>query len=144
MQSVYSRATADCASGLLVHHWSNNWLILTAYQTVWVIWENYVHSTFVFTFFMQLFLKSFYTHQPLGIIGRVFPNGPGDRGLIPGLIIPKTQKMILDTSLLNTQHNKIPPPLHHAIVANKKGALVSYTSTVTNFIYTFYISSIQI
>ena len=38
---------------------------------------------------------------------RVFANGNGDRGSIPGLVIPKTQKMVLDASLLNTQHYKV-------------------------------------
>ena len=38
---------------------------------------------------------------------RVFANGPGDRGSIPGQVIPKTQKMVLDASLLNTQHYKV-------------------------------------
>ncbi len=38
---------------------------------------------------------------------RVFANGPGDRGSIPGRIIPKTQKMVLDVTLLNTQHYKV-------------------------------------
>ena len=38
---------------------------------------------------------------------RVFANGPGDRGSIPGQVIPKTQKMVLDTTLLNTQHYKV-------------------------------------
>ena len=36
-----------------------------------------------------------------------FPNDPGDRGSIPGRVIPKTQKMILDASLLNTQQHKV-------------------------------------
>ena len=34
-------------------------------------------------------------------MGRVFINNPGDRGSIPGRVIPKTQKMVLDTSLFN-------------------------------------------
>ena len=38
---------------------------------------------------------------------RVFANGPGDLGSIPGRVIPKTQKMLLDASLLNTQHYKV-------------------------------------
>ena len=42
-----------------------------------------------------------------GPVGRVFANGPGDLGSIPGRVIPKTLKMVLDTSLLNTQHNKV-------------------------------------
>ena len=33
---------------------------------------------------------------------RVFANGPEDRGLIPGRIVPKTQKMVIDGALLNT------------------------------------------
>ena len=38
---------------------------------------------------------------------RVFDNCPGDQGLISGRVIAKTQKMILDTALLNTQHYKV-------------------------------------
>ena len=34
-------------------------------------------------------------------------NGPGDLGSIPGRVIPKTQKMVLDASLLSTQHYKV-------------------------------------
>ena len=38
---------------------------------------------------------------------RVFANGPEDQGSITGRVIPKTQKMVLDASLLNTQHYKV-------------------------------------
>ena len=34
----------------------------------------------------------------------VFANGPGDLGSIPGRVIPKTQKMVPDAPLLNTQY----------------------------------------
>ena len=43
----------------------------------------------------------------IGLVGRVFANGPGDRGSIPGQVILKTQKMVLDATLLNTQHYKV-------------------------------------
>ena len=43
----------------------------------------------------------------IGIMVRVFANGPGDLGSIPSRVIPKTQKMVLDASLLNTQHYKV-------------------------------------
>ena len=43
----------------------------------------------------------------IGQVGRVFANGPGDLGSIPGRVIPKTLKMVLDTSLLNTQQYKV-------------------------------------
>ena len=42
---------------------------------------------------------------------RVFANGAGDWGLIPGRVMPKTQKMVLDPTLLNTQHYPIYQPL---------------------------------
>ena len=41
------------------------------------------------------------------ILERVFANGPGELGSIPGRVIPKTLKMELDTTLLNTQHYKV-------------------------------------
>ena len=43
----------------------------------------------------------------IGLISRVFPNGPGDRGSVPGRVIPKTQEMILDAFFLNTHHCKV-------------------------------------
>ena len=40
-------------------------------------------------------------------MGRVFVNGPGDWGSIPGQVI-KTRKMVLDAALFNSQHYKVP------------------------------------
>ena len=40
-------------------------------------------------------------------MSRVFANGPGDRGSIPGRVIPKTQKMVFDATLLSTQHYEV-------------------------------------
>ena len=48
-----------------------------------------------------------YTMNFFGPAVRVFANGPGDLGSIPGRVIPKTLKMVLDTTLLNTQHYKV-------------------------------------
>ena len=45
--------------------------------------------------------------RAIGLMIRVFTNGPGDRGSIPGRVIPKTKKMLLDTALLNTQHYNV-------------------------------------
>ena len=38
---------------------------------------------------------------------RVLANCPGDRGSIPGRVIPETQKIVLDANFLNTQHYKV-------------------------------------
>ena len=40
-------------------------------------------------------------------MSRVFANGLGDQGSIPGRVIPKTQKMVPDATFLNTQHYKV-------------------------------------
>ncbi len=39
----------------------------------------------------------------IGLVGKVIANGLGDRGSIPGRVIPKSQKMILDA----IQHYKV-------------------------------------
>ena len=41
------------------------------------------------------------------LVGRVSPNGLRDMGSIPGRVTPKTLKMVLDASLLNTQQYKV-------------------------------------
>ena len=38
---------------------------------------------------------------------RVFNNAPGDRGSIPGRVIRKAPKMVLDAAFLNTQYYKV-------------------------------------
>ena len=45
--------------------------------------------------------------QLISLVDWVFTNGPGDFGSIPGRVIPKISKMLLDTSLLNTQQHKV-------------------------------------
>ena len=37
----------------------------------------------------------------------MFANDPGDVGSIPGPVLPKTQKMVLDAVLLCSQHYKV-------------------------------------
>ena len=41
-----------------------------------------------------------------GLMSRVFSNSQEDWGSIPGQVIPKTQRMVLDAALVNTQHFK--------------------------------------
>ena len=82
----------------------------------------------------------------------LFANGLGDRGSIPGWVIPKTQKMVLDAAFLNTHHYKVrvkskwsnprewssAPPLHLGVVAIEKGASGSPSTKVANFTFTFF------
>ena len=83
----------------------------------------------------------------------MFSNGPGDWGSILDRVIPKTQKMELDDSLLNTKHYKVwikikrsnlekevTPPLQLDVVALKKELWGHPRRRSTNlYIYIIYI-----
>ena len=57
---------------------------------------------------MFLTIKPYlHSNRLIDLVGWVFTNGPGDHGSIPGHVIPKTFKMVLDTSFLNTQQYKV-------------------------------------
>ena len=44
-----------------------------------------------------------FNYWAIGLMSRVFANGPGDHDSIPGQAIPKTEKkMVLDATLLDT------------------------------------------
>ena len=69
-------------------------------------WSMYLLSSSLYIY-IYIYI---YIYSPVPDIGpavRVFANGPGDLGSIPGRVIPKTLKMELDTTLLNTQHYKV-------------------------------------
>ena len=84
-------------------------------------------------------------------MSRVFINCLGDWGSIRGQVIPKTQKMILDAALLNTQHyevrikdksgaikgTELHTLLHLVVVAIEKGAFRSLLTKVANFNMSF-------
>ena len=71
------------------------------YMFLWCIhcfqWMSDLQETVVFIWWWLLF----------GLVARVFVNGPGDLGSVPGRVIPKTLRMVLDTSLLNIQQYKV-------------------------------------
>ena len=74
-------------------------------------------------------------------VSRVFANGPEDLGSIPGRVIPKTLKMVLDTSLLNAQQYKVrikskveqSRERSSGVVAIEKVSFGSPSTRVTNF-----------
>ena len=91
-------------------------------------------------YYYYYYLLLFYSLPNIGLMVRMF-------------VIPKTQKMVLDATLLNTQHYKVrikvkwinPEkgvalrcPLHLCVVAIEKGAFGSPSTTVTNFL-SFYL-----
>ena len=57
---------------------------------------------------MKTILRHYlFGNQLIGLVGRVFANGPGDLASIPVHVILKTLKMVRDTSFLNTQQHKL-------------------------------------
>ena len=61
----------------------------------------------IFVILNYIYIRLSHFNRTTWLISRVFANGSGDRGSIPGRVIPKTQKMVFDTSLLNTQQYKV-------------------------------------
>ena len=73
-------------------------------------------------------------------MSRVFIIGPGDHGSIPGQVIPKTQKLVLDTVLLNTQHYKAwinAHPYTSVLYLLKKEAFGSLSTKIINLLTQF-------
>ena len=56
---------------------------------------------------IYIYIYSSYIYMCVCVCVCVFVNEPGDLGSIPGRVIPKTQKMVLDATLLNTQYYKV-------------------------------------
>ena len=81
----------------------------------------------------------------ISLVGRVYANGPGYLGSVPSHIISKTLKMVLDTSLLNTQQYKVrvkgkveqsrEKSSTRSVVAIEKGAFGLPLTMVVNFTY---------
>ena len=93
-----------------------------------------------FAFSLKNYLYNYPLYPLIGLMGRVFTNGLQDQVSIPGQVIAKTHKTLLDTNLLNSQHHKIwikgkraiqekekHPLLHLSVVAIEKGAFRSPT-----------------
>ena len=80
-------------------------LLFTFFQFYSVVSRDSKVDYFASSLFFCWLLLSL--DRDIGPAVRVFANGPGDLGSIPGRVIPKTLKMELDTTLLNTQHYKV-------------------------------------
>ena len=97
---------------------------------------------------IQFSISIVFIHN-IGLVGRVFADSPGDLGSIPGHVIPKTLKMVLDTYLFNTQQYKVrikgkveqsreksnALPLHFSVVAIEKGDFWLPLTAVANFTF---------
>ena len=82
-----------------------SWIVTIMFFSIWLSWEIFSDHC---------------------LMGRVFANGPGDLGSIPGRVIPKTLTMVLDTSLFNIQHCKV--RIKGKVEQSRKSSVLLYTS----------------
>ena len=54
-----------------------------------------------------MFTRDYFKYWLIGLVGRMFTNGQRGLVLVPGRVIPETLKILLDTSLRNTQQYKL-------------------------------------
>ena len=107
---------------LILLPWMN--IIKMAMTNHFKHYKTFIIHLFLCNCFFRVFPHHTHTHTI------VFANGPGDQGSIPGQIIPKTKKIVLDATLFSTQHykvrikgkwsnpgNGVAPSLHHSVVA---------------------------
>ena len=81
------------------NRWGERVREIYAVSVTWWWWWWYIYRNLP-----QVYI---YHYRAIGQKSRAFADGPGDRGSIPGWVIPKTQKMVLNATLLNTQHYKV-------------------------------------
>ena len=81
----------------------------------------------------------------------MFANGLGDQGLIPGWVIPKTKKIVLDAALHSTEHYKArikvkltnprkgvaPLPTPHCSSYWKESLWIALDNTQPSYIYIY-------
>ena len=102
------------------------------YQIVVATCTLYLKFSFGFKFWIEIFVTLLYIR---------LANGPGDPGTIPGRVIRKTLKMVLNTYLLKTQHYKV--RIKGKVEQSKerssywKGSLRVLSTTVINFTYLY-------
>ena len=89
-------------------------------------------------------------NRAIGLMSRVIANGPADWGSIPGRVILKTQKMVLDVALLNNHHykvrikSKVEQSREWSGTFPKKETFGSPSTKVADFAFTFYYVSLTI
>ena len=121
------------------------WTMKQKINKPWLTWKvlkrktQVVHKSMVSRYIYALiypFPRPATNHCPenglsyLKIMERL-ANGPGDLGSVPGRVIPKTQKMVLDASLLNTQHYKV--RIKGKVEQSREGVAPSPTPWCTSY-----------
>ena len=64
-------------------------------NNIFIAWANLIE-------WIQEWHEILKDYLAIGLMSRVFTNGLEDRGSVPGQVIPKAKKMVLDATMLNT------------------------------------------
>ena len=85
-QSNPGKGVAPSPTPWCISYWKGNLLVAL----------NYGRQLYFITYiYIYIYIYICICNQPIGIMVRVFTNGPGDLDSIPGRVIPKTLKMVL-------------------------------------------------
>ena len=122
--------------------------ITTNKNPIHSICEISVHTNIHLFICLSVCLSVSIPNWLIGLVGKVFTNGLGDLGSIPGRIIPKTLKMVLDTPCLTLSNIRyisrvkwsnpgkgVPPSPTPRCSSYWKGSLRSPSTTVADFTY---------
>ena len=96
IQLVYSTALAD---------WAQLFKILSLWK--WKRLRKVIKDSIISFLTSQMTRIKLFHNQAIGLMSKVFADRLGDQFSIPGRVILKTRKMVLDAVLLNTQHYKV-------------------------------------
>ena len=100
--------------------------LLVKAHTMYATWSSLIYCS-ICSMAYQLFMG--YLIQKFDSL--VFVNVVGEWGSIPGRVIPKILKMVLDTSLLKTQHHKI--HIEGRVEQSRKGVVPSPTPWCSSY-----------
>ena len=109
---------------------------------------KFLWNIFQKRYFKNLYIYIYIYYWAISQMSRVFANGPGDRGSIPGWVIPKTQKWYLmpPCLVLSTKRRESSWAIlwmeqrhsqHLEVVAIEKGAFGSSSTKFTNFTFIY-------
>ena len=109
------------------------YIYIYGYIYLYIQTHTYIYLYLFIHAYIYIFIQTYiYIYLPdIGLGVRVFANGPGDLGSIPGRVIPKTQKMVLDASLLSTQHYKV--RIKGKVEQSRKGVAPSPTHWCSSY-----------
>ena len=134
--NMYTDPKITCLLTVFLLSLSLSYLFIYIYIYIYIHTHTHlVYPLYVFTYAWWLqklckYLLHFYFYY-IGLMSRVFANGLRDQGSIPSWVIPKTQKMVLDAALLNTQHCKI--RIKGKVEQSKKGVAPSPTPQCSSY-----------